>query len=71
MARENDRDEYLIRTTVGKDDWVHKDELYRLIEYLGGVRSDDGFVFPTQERRSVALDLIAEKYGNRYVTAVD
>jgi hypothetical protein len=54
MASHDQHPKYLIRTTVGKDDRVDEDELCRLIEYLGGIPMDGGFVFPTQERRSVA-----------------
>ncbi|REK29346.1 MAG: hypothetical protein DWQ42_03710 [Planctomycetota bacterium] len=62
--------EYLVRTNIELDDWVDEDQLRRLIEGLGGVHTKQGYAFPTRQRRSVALDLIAERYGSRYVTVV-
>lgn len=71
MESQDKHQDYLIRTTVGEGDWVDERDLCRFIEYLGGIRTQAGFAFPTQERRTVALELLGDKFGSRYVAPVD
>ena len=60
----------LIKVTVSDQDPVDPADVCRLIEYLGGVKTEGGYTFPDAARRSVALDLVGERFGNRYVTAI-
>ena len=59
---------YLVYATVGPTDPVDVREVCRAICELGGVETDGGYAFPTLESRRVALELLGEKYGDRYVS---
>ncbi len=63
--------EFLVRITVRDEDPCDADEVRRVIEYLGGNESDEGFTFSSATARSVALELLGDKFGSRYVTAVE
>lgn len=41
-------------------------ELCQAIERLGGVRRDAEFTFATAHERTVAADVLADKFGTRY-----
>ena len=60
--------QFVIRTSIGSNVRIDESEVYRLIEYLGGTATSDGFAFPTYERRRAVLQELSNKYGPRYFT---
>ena len=61
---------FLIQTSIDDGDPVDYRDVCRLIRRLGGVETDDGFAFPSAVQRAVAWEILGEKYGTRYITAV-
>ena len=45
-------------------------ELCRVIEYLGGVRQDECFDFPSTRRRAAVAEVLGERFGTRYFELV-
>ena len=61
---------FLVRITICEGDPCDADEIRRAILYLGGEETGEGFAFRSAAARMVALELLGDRYGSRYVTAV-
>ncbi len=61
------RPRFLVRMTVCEGDPVDARKVRDAIECLGGVGLGDYFAFPTLQARAVAMDLLGDKFGMRYV----
>jgi hypothetical protein len=67
MQRPSDlTQQFLIYSTHCECTTVSSCEPCKAIESLGGVKTDNGFSFPSATERSAALEVLGEKFGNRY-----
>ena len=64
------REAFLIQTSIEDGDPVDSCEVCQSIRRLGGVETEGGFAFATAVQRAVAWEILGEKYGTRYITAV-
>jgi hypothetical protein len=62
---------YLIRLNLPEADWDDAWELCRGIERCGGHRTDEGFAFCSADERSLALEILQERFGRDYLEARD
>ena len=63
-------EEFLIETTICEGDPVDREEVRQAMEHLGGVETKGGFGFATEHDRDIALELLYDRFGSRYVVAV-
>jgi hypothetical protein len=57
---------FLIRLSIHANDRVDASEVQRLIEYLGGTTTAEGYSFPSAARRAEAIALLASMFGSKY-----
>jgi CheY-like chemotaxis protein len=62
---------YLIRLSLPEADWEDAWELCRGIERCGGHRSKYGFAFCSADERAEALQILEERFGERYFEPLD
>ena len=61
---------FLMRMTICDDDPVDAREVQDVIECLGGIGYGDCFAFNTARARAIALEVLGDKFGTRYVCSV-
>lgn len=66
-----DHSEYLIEIDICDSDPVDVSEVRKTILNLGGLQEDRGFVFPSARRRNVVLDVLGDRFGERYFRCVN
>jgi hypothetical protein len=62
---------FLIRLNLPETDWDDAWELCRGIERCGGHRTDEGFAFCGEIERTLALEILQERFGRDYLEAYD
>ena len=62
---------YLIEIRIESTEQLDFERVGRLVEYLGGVATDEGYAFYSSERRSEAMKILTRKYGQRYFVVID
>lgn len=62
---------FFIRQRIVKRRPLDKDQIQRLLEYLGGVRTAAGFLFSSSQQRQMAWEVLTERYGRRYFEKYD
>ena len=62
---------YLVQLRFSDTDRIDRDEAERMVEYLGGVLTKDGFSFYSSASRASALEVLASVYGSQYFALVD
>jgi hypothetical protein len=62
---------YLIRLTLPEADWDDAWELCRGIEQCGGHRTEEGFWFCSAEERTLALEILQDRFGREYFVLCD
>jgi len=62
---------YLIRLTLPEADWDDAWELCRGIEQCGGHRTEEGFWFCSAEERTLALEILQDRFGGQYFESYD
>ncbi|MGP0067232.1 MAG: hypothetical protein ACLQGP_27015 [Isosphaeraceae bacterium] len=60
---------YFIQLTIRRDDLVNPAHVARAIEQEGGIRTRDGFGFPTVEARDAAYQQVIQQFPQRYIAA--
>jgi hypothetical protein len=56
---------------VHEYDRVDSDHVRRMIEYLGGMATADGYAFPSAPRRAEAIRLLSQRFGSKYFVTAD
>ena len=61
---------FFVRVTISEGDPVDSRDVRHAIESLGGVPEGGCFAFPTLQARAIAMDVLGDKFGMRYVRCV-
>jgi hypothetical protein len=62
---------FLIRLSIHANDRIDAGQVRRLIEYLGGTSTVEGYSFPSAARRAEAIGLLANRFGSKYFFVED
>jgi hypothetical protein len=57
---------FLIRMAVDMPSSVNREEVSRVVDYLGGTATKVGFAFPSDQRRTAALKVLIERFGPNF-----
>jgi hypothetical protein len=63
--------EFLICLNLPESDWDDAWELCRGIEQCGGHRTEEGFWFCSAEERTLALEILQDRFGRQYFVLCD
>ena len=69
MSKQNPRQlgsRFLIRPIRCECTDTQYSELCEAIEHLGGEKTEEGFAFSTAKARSLAAELLGDRFGRRY-----
>lgn len=62
---------FLVRLEIHEGDRIDAGQVQRLIVYLGGMTTADGYLFPDAARRAEAIGLLADRFGSKYFVLDD